>query len=143
MYIFLDFFFEHKVVENGADIDKTASNGEHHYIVLLTMIIFKPLNFFTQIGAAVTITYTTVQSNTVDSLHSKSSSLEQEDNKHSLQSLEEQAEANISTIEDNTESISNVTGSPSSSELFANRKRKQDESSNEAPEVNKLRRLEH
>lgn len=93
---------------------------------------------------SVTITDTMVQSNTVDSLHSKSSSsLEQEDNKHSLQSLEERAKENISTIEDNIESISNVTGSPSSSGLFANRKRKQDESSNEDPEMNKLRRLEH
>lgn len=95
---------------------------------------------------SVTITDTMVQSNTVNSLPSKSSSLEQEDNKHSPQSLEEQAKENTSMLEiskDNIESISNVMGSPSSSGLFANRKRKQDESSNEDPEMNKLRRLEH
>lgn len=48
-----------------------------------------------------------------------------------------------SKIEDNTESISNVMGSSGSSGLFANCKRKQDESSNEDPEMNKLRRFEH
>ena len=87
-----------------------------------------------------------IQNHAIDSSHIKSSSLEQEDNKHSLQSLEEQAKENTSMLEiskDNIESISNVMGSPSSSGLFANRKRKQDESSNEDPEMNKLRRLEH
>lgn len=87
-----------------------------------------------------------IQNHAIDSSHIKSSSLEQEDNKHSPQSLEEQAKENTSMLEiskDNIESISNVMGSPSSSGLFANRKRKQDESSNEDPEMNKLRRLEH
>lgn len=95
-----------------------------------------------------TITDSMIQSNTVDSLHSKPSSFEQEDNKYSRQSLEEQAKENTSTLEiskDSLESINNVMGSSGSSGLFANRKRKQDESesSNESPEMNKRGRLEH
>lgn len=93
-----------------------------------------------------TITDTMVQNTAVDFLHNKSSSLEQEDNKHSHQSLEEQAKENTSRLEiskDSLESISHMMGSSGSSGLFANRKRKQDESISESPERNKLPRLEH